>query len=63
VSFHDPNDYLRAFRELNGKYVGNRPVKLMKSQWKERCYDNKKIQEDDLNYEYKKDSKKRAKKI
>lgn len=36
VSFKDPNDYVRAMREMNGKYVGNRPIKLRKSNWKDR---------------------------
>ncbi|XP_029643574.1 RNA-binding protein 42 [Octopus sinensis] len=36
VSFKDPNDFVRAMREMNGKYVGNRPIKLRKSSWKER---------------------------
>lgn len=36
VSFKDPQDYLKAMREMNGKYVGNRPIKLRKSSWKER---------------------------
>ncbi|GAB1606109.1 RNA-binding protein 42-like [Argonauta hians] len=36
VSFRDPNDFVRAMREMNGKYVGNRPIKLRKSSWKER---------------------------
>ncbi|XP_014118231.1 PREDICTED: RNA-binding protein 42 [Pseudopodoces humilis] len=36
VSFKDPNDYVRAMREMNGKYVGSRPIKLRKSQWKDR---------------------------
>lgn len=36
VSFKDPQDYLKAMREMNGKYVGNRPIKLRKSTWKER---------------------------
>ena len=29
-------DYVRAIREMDGKYVGNRPIKLRKSQWKNR---------------------------
>lgn len=45
VSFSDANDYLRAFKEMNGKYVGNRPVKLMPSKWKDRCIENKKDDE------------------
>lgn len=36
VSFGNPNDFLNALKEINGKYVGNRPVKLTKSNWKER---------------------------
>ncbi|KAL3886315.1 hypothetical protein ACJMK2_026318 [Sinanodonta woodiana] len=36
VSFKDPNDFARAMREMNGKYVGNRPIKLRKSSWKDR---------------------------
>ena len=36
VSFKDADDYTRAFREMNGKYVGTRPIKLRKSNWKDR---------------------------
>ncbi|TRY82725.1 hypothetical protein DNTS_005482, partial [Danionella cerebrum] len=36
VSFKDPNDYVRAMREMNGRYVGSRPIKLRKSTWKDR---------------------------
>lgn len=36
VSFLDPDDYTRAFKEWNGKYIGNRPIKLRKSTWKDR---------------------------
>uniref|UniRef100_A0A6I8N024 RNA-binding protein 42 n=1 Tax=Ornithorhynchus anatinus TaxID=9258 RepID=A0A6I8N024_ORNAN len=39
VSFKDPNDYVRAMREMNGKYVGSRPIKLRKSMWKDRNLD------------------------
>ncbi|KAI4877303.1 hypothetical protein NFI96_024499, partial [Prochilodus magdalenae] len=39
VSFKDPNDYVRAMREMNGKYVGSRPIKLRKSTWKDRNID------------------------
>ncbi|OWF55950.1 RNA-binding protein 42-like [Mizuhopecten yessoensis] len=39
VSFTDPTDFVRAMREMNGKYVGNRPIKLRKSVWKERNID------------------------
>lgn len=36
VSFKDPVDFTRAMREMNGKYVGNRPIKLRKSSWRDR---------------------------
>ncbi|OMJ21479.1 RNA-binding protein 42 [Smittium culicis] len=46
VSFLDPNDFAKAFKEMNGKYVGNRPIKLRKSTWKERSTNVKKIKKD-----------------
>lgn len=36
ISFRDENDYVAAMREMNGKYVGNRPILLRKSTWKDR---------------------------
>lgn len=36
VSFKDPFDCAKALREMNGKYIGNRPVKLSKSKWQDR---------------------------
>jgi RNA recognition motif-containing protein len=36
VSFKDSQDFIKAMREMNGKYVGNRPIKLRKSNWKDR---------------------------
>ncbi|KAI9314071.1 hypothetical protein BX666DRAFT_1969933 [Dichotomocladium elegans] len=39
LSFKDPNDFVKAWREMNGKYVGNRPIKLRKSSWKDRNLD------------------------
>lgn len=36
VSFANPSDLAGAMKEMNGKYVGNRPIKLRKSTWKER---------------------------
>jgi len=41
VSFKDPDDYTKAMREMNGKYVGSRPVKLRKSTWQDRNLDNR----------------------
>ncbi|KAF0991724.1 hypothetical protein HZS_6113, partial [Henneguya salminicola] len=34
LSFKDPKDYMNALKEMNGKYVGSRPIKLSKSTWK-----------------------------
>ncbi|XP_014668227.1 PREDICTED: RNA-binding protein 42-like [Priapulus caudatus] len=39
VSFKDPQDFSRAMREMDGKYVGSRPIKLRKSAWKDRNID------------------------
>ncbi|CAJ0963657.1 unnamed protein product, partial [Mesorhabditis belari] len=36
VSFKSQEDYVRAMREMDGKYVGNRPIKLRKSNWQDR---------------------------
>ncbi|KAL8098132.1 uncharacterized protein LOC141683992 [Apium graveolens] len=36
VSFANPSDLAGAMKEMNGKYVGNRPIKLRKSNWRER---------------------------
>ncbi|KAI9138278.1 hypothetical protein BKA69DRAFT_1092600 [Paraphysoderma sedebokerense] len=41
VSFKTADDYTRAFKDMNGKYVGARPVKLRKSTWKDRSIDTK----------------------
>lgn len=39
VSFRNPEDFVQACREMNGKYVGNRPIKLRKSNYKDRDFD------------------------
>jgi RNA recognition motif-containing protein len=36
VSFIDPMDCAKAIREQNGKYLLTRPMKITKSNWKER---------------------------
>jgi len=36
VSIGNPDDYLRAFREMNGALIGGRPVRVKKSDWKKR---------------------------
>ncbi|XP_015917315.1 RNA-binding protein 42 [Parasteatoda tepidariorum] len=39
VSFKDPQDFIKAMREMNGRYVGSRPIKLRKSTWRDRNID------------------------
>ncbi|GAX77357.1 hypothetical protein CEUSTIGMA_g4803.t1 [Chlamydomonas eustigma] len=36
VSFLDSADFAKALKEMQGKYIGNRPCKLSKSTWDER---------------------------
>lgn len=36
VSFAEGEDMVTALKEMNGKYVGSRPVKLKKSNWQKR---------------------------
>ena len=49
VSFMDPMDCAKAIREQNGKYLGTRPMKILRSDWKDR----------DIKEVRKKDNKKR----
>ncbi|KAL1506366.1 hypothetical protein ABEB36_005741 [Hypothenemus hampei] len=39
VSFKEPGDFTKAMKEMNGRYVGSRPIKLRKSTWRNRCID------------------------
>ncbi|OQR82769.1 RNA-binding protein [Achlya hypogyna] len=39
VSFLDPFDAAKAMRDMNGKYIGNRPVKISKGKWADRALD------------------------
>ena len=36
VSFMDADDFTRAMKEMQHKYIGNRPVCLKRSKWKDR---------------------------
>ena len=36
ISFSDPDDFVNALRDMQGKYVGNRPLTLKRSSWKDR---------------------------
>jgi RNA recognition motif-containing protein len=42
VSFSDPMDMLSALRDLNNKYIGNRPCTLKRSKWEDRSADQTK---------------------
>ena len=33
VSLKNVDDYIKAMREMQGKYVGNRPITMKKSDW------------------------------
>ncbi|KAJ1995435.1 hypothetical protein GGI25_002450 [Coemansia spiralis] len=43
LSFGDADDFLAAWKEFNGKYIGSRPIKLRKSTWKDRNADIRKV--------------------
>ncbi len=36
VSLTNVDDYIKAMREMQGKYVGNRPITLKKSDWADK---------------------------
>eukprot|EP00916_Digyalum_oweni_P019244 GHVL01032045.1.p1 GENE.GHVL01032045.1~~GHVL01032045.1.p1 ORF type:complete len:214 (-),score=46.44 GHVL01032045.1:288-929(-) len=51
VSFSDPEDMMKGLREMNQKYVGNRPIKLKKSEWKDReIHSGKSISQAELQF-------------
>ena len=43
VSLMNQDDYIRAMREMEGKYVGNRPIRLKKSDWVAKSANSKAI--------------------
>ncbi|KAL0267306.1 UNVERIFIED_CONTAM: hypothetical protein PYX00_009616 [Menopon gallinae] len=45
VSFKYPQDFIKAMKEMNGRYVGSRPIKLRKSTWKSRSLETVKKKE------------------
>ncbi|KRX11068.1 hypothetical protein PPERSA_05177 [Pseudocohnilembus persalinus] len=59
VSFGNSDDYLASFKEMNGKYVGNRPCKIEAGRWKERMHEYKK-QDSEIQSQFKKANKKKA---
>merc|ERR1712066_1049901 len=48
VSFSAPEDMVAALRDVNGWYVGNRPVRLKKSSWKDKAIDSERNQNSGL---------------
>ncbi|KAK1442890.1 hypothetical protein BgAZ_304080 [Babesia gibsoni] len=42
VSLMSPDDMLAALNEMNHKFIGNRPIRVMRSKWKDRDIDSAK---------------------
>ncbi|CRG93958.1 RNA-binding protein, putative [Plasmodium gallinaceum] len=42
VSLSDPQDMLDALKTMNNKFIGNRPITVKRSKWKDREIDSKK---------------------
>ena len=36
ISFLSADEYLQAFQEMNGRYVGSQPITMKKSDWKKK---------------------------
>jgi len=36
LSFKNSKDYIQAFKEMNGKYIGKKPIVLKVSKWKDK---------------------------
>lgn len=45
VSFKEPQCFIRAMKEVDGKYVGSRPIKLRKSTWRQRGMEERRKKE------------------
>ena len=58
ISFSEGQDFLAAMKEMQGKYIGNRPIRLKKSNWKDRMYNSDKYGND---LKFKKNKKKKEK--
>jgi len=62
ASFYDARDYVEALRTMNGKYIGNRPIKLRKSTWKSFNDTSKMRQKNSKNNKRQKKSRRKKKK-
>jgi len=45
ISFKEPQDFIRAMKEMDGRYVGSRPIKLRKSTWRNRGMEERRKKE------------------
>jgi len=62
VSFTDANDCAQAIKEMNGKYCGNRPMKIRKSESQKRDITESIVQKDvDVRRQVKKLKKQKSK--
>lgn len=52
VSFLEPFDALQALKEMHGHYIGNRPVRLKKSTWQEKSYEDVKRKDREMAAKY-----------
>ncbi|KAI9579959.1 hypothetical protein GQX74_000747 [Glossina fuscipes] len=39
VSSREPQDFIEAKKEMDGRYVGSRPIKFRQSTWRQRSFD------------------------
>ncbi|KAF4670857.1 RNA-binding protein 42 [Perkinsus chesapeaki] len=50
LSFRDPEDMIKALKEMNHKYVGNRPITLKRSKWKDKNIDSSRNKKNPLDF-------------
>ncbi|KAF4660852.1 RNA-binding protein 42 [Perkinsus olseni] len=50
LSFRDPEDMIKALKEMNHKYVGNRPITLKRSKWKDKNIDSGRNKKNPLDF-------------
>ena len=54
VSMMNFEDFKKAMKEMNGVYVGNRPIRISRSQWKDRSLDENKDNMENITFKKKK---------
>lgn len=50
VSIGKAEDYMKAMKEMDNEYIGNRPVKLTRSKWKDRSLEENKDELKDASF-------------